>query len=87
MFNRPDGGHWTKTQWLKRVKAAAKAADLPAETCAYDLRHSIITDLAQSGLDLFTIATVSGTSVAMVERHYGHLQHDHARRGLETLAL
>jgi hypothetical protein len=38
------------------------------------------------GLDLFTVAQVSGTSIAMIEAHYGHLQQEHARSALERLA-
>ena len=39
------------------------------------------------GLDLFTVAKISGTSVLMIEKHYGHLNSEHARRALEKLAL
>lgn len=87
LFARPDGGHWTKTQWLDRVKAAAHAADLPPETCSYDLRHSGLTDLITSGMDLFTASQLGGTSVLMLEKHYGHLQEEQARQGLGVLAL
>ena len=37
--------------------------------------------------DLLTVAQLSGTSVAMIERHYGHLRADHAAAALATLAL
>ena len=67
--------------------AAAAAADLPAETTAYTMRHSVITDLVADGLDLFTVAALAGTSVAMIERHYGHLQQERARDALAGLAL
>ena len=58
------------------MKAAAEAAKLPAGTTAYTLRHSVISDLVHDGLDLLTVAQISGTSVAMIERHYGHLRSD-----------
>jgi site-specific recombinase XerD len=51
------------------------------------LRHSTITDLVTGGLDLFTVAKISGTSVAMIEKHYGHLQREHARQALKMLSL
>jgi hypothetical protein len=47
----------------------------------------VITDLVTAGLDLFTVAKLAGTSVAMIEKHYGQLQHDVARRALAGLAL
>jgi len=61
------------------------AANLPATTTAYTMRHSVITDLVVGGLDLLTVAQLSGTSVAMIERHYGHLQQDRAAAALAML--
>lgn len=87
LFSRWDGKAWDKDAWKKPLKAAADAAGLPVETTAYTLRHSVITDLVKGGLDLFTVATISGTSVAMIERHYGHLQKEHAAKALSTLAI
>ena len=62
-------------------------AGLPVATVAYTLRHSTITDLVTGGLDMFSVAQVSGTSISMIEAHYGHLQHEHARAALERLAV
>jgi integrase len=87
LISKADGAQWTKEAWRDAIKEAAKAAKLPTGTCAYTLRHSAITDLVTGGLDLFTIAKISGTSVQMIEKHYGHLQREHARKGLEVLAL
>jgi integrase len=87
LVSRADGGQWKKEAWRDHIKDAAKAARLPADTCAYSLRHSVITDLVTGGLDLFTIAKISGTSISMIEKHYGHLQREHARTALEALAL
>lgn len=69
------------------MKAAVKAAKLPAETTAYTLRHSVITDLVHSGLDLVTVAQVSGTSVRMIEKHYCHLRAEAATEALAKLAM
>jgi site-specific recombinase XerD len=82
-----DGGHWTKDRWKRPIRDAVKAAKLPAAATAYALRHSVITDLVTGGLDLLTIAQISGTSVAMIEKHYGHLRQDHAAAALAKLAL
>jgi site-specific recombinase XerD len=64
-----------------------RAAKLPDAITAYAMRHSAITDLVTVGLDLLTIAQLSGTSVAMIEKHYGHLQADRAADALAKLAL
>ena len=67
--------------------ALAAASKLPKAVCAYTLRHSAITDLVRSGLDLFHVAQLAGTSVAMIEKHYGHLQREQIRKGLNVLSL
>lgn len=87
MFARADGAAWKAYMWKDGIKAAAKKAKLPPGVVAYTLRHSTITDLVQSGLDLLTVAQVSGTSVAMIEKHYGHLQRNRAAQALAGLAL
>ena len=87
LFARWDGKAWESYMWKDAIKEAATAAGLPIGVVAYTLRHSTITDLVQSGLDLLTIAQVSGTSVAMIEKHYGHLQRKRAAAALAGLAL
>lgn len=87
MFTRANGRPWDKDAWKDPIKAAAAAAGLPEQTTAYTLRHSVITDLVHDGLDLLTVAQISGTSVAMIERHYGHLRSSVAAAALERLAL
>jgi integrase len=87
LFARADGSMWNRDAWKVPVKDAVRAANLPGEATAYTLRHSTITDLVAGGLDLLTIAQVSGTSVAMIERHYGHLQRERAAAALAELAL
>ena len=87
IFSRTDGGQWKKEAWRDEIKLAAAGAGLPRATVAYALRHSTITDLVKSGLDLFHCAKVSGTSVKMIEAHYGQLRNEHARAALEKLAL
>ena len=87
LVSRADGKPWDKDAWKWPVKAAAEAAKLPIGATAYTLRHSVISDLVHDGLDLLTVAQISGTSVAMIERHYGHLRSDIAAGALAKLAL
>ena len=82
-----DGSHWHKDRWKHPITKAARAAKLPAATCAYTLRHSVITDMLTGGMDSLTVARMAGTSLAMIERHYGHLLHDHAAKAMAGLAL
>ena len=85
IFLRADGAEWCKDKWKYPIKAAAAAAGLPETATAYTLRHSVITDLVVGGLDLLTVAKLSGTSVAMIEKFYGHLQADAAANALHAL--
>ena len=87
IFARHSGDAWNKDSWKKPVKAAARAGNLPEAVSAYTLRHCVITDLIRVGLPILTVAQLSGTSVAMIERHYGHLVREDAEDALATLAL
>lgn len=88
LFARADGLFWNKDSWKYMVKGAATVAHLPPATTAYALRHSTITDLiALHHLDTMTVALLSGTSLTMIEKHYGHLLNDHAANALALLAL
>ena len=87
MFMRSGGKRWDRDTWKKPIAKAALAAGLPEGTTAYTLRHSTITDLVIAKLPLLTIAQISGTSAAMIEKHYGHLVGDAARDALATLTL
>lgn len=87
LFTKANGSTWTKDTWKGPFRAAADAAGLPREATAYVLRHSTITDLVHNGLDLLTVAQISGTSVQRIESNYGHLKSDTATTALERLAL
>ena len=87
IFTRADGKAWGRHTWKKLFTAAAEAAELPEKCSIYALRHSGITDLVTNGLDLLTTALISGTSVAMIERHYGHLRQELASSALSKLNL
>jgi hypothetical protein len=87
IFMRANGKSWGRKEWGDEIRQAAEAAGLPKGTIAYTLRHSTITDLVTAGLPLLTIAQISGTSVQMIERHYGHLASNAAVKALAELAL
>lgn len=85
LLTRSNGKAWNKDAWKHPVKKAVKAAGLPDDASCYSMRHSVITDLVHGGTDTLTVAQLSGTSVAMIEKHYGHLTGDHARKALSLL--
>jgi site-specific recombinase XerD len=76
---------WNKDMWKSPIKEAVTRANLSETVTAYTLRHSGITDLVTAGLPLLTIAQITGTSIAMIERHYGHLTAEKSQDALRTL--
>ncbi len=87
IFARTGGTVWNKDAWKHPIKDAVKAAGLPGAVAAYTLRHSVITDLIRARLPILTVAQLSGTSVAMIEKHYGHLVRDDAEEALASIAF
>ena len=87
IFARDGGQAWNKDAWKYPIKDAVLAAGLPSAASAYTLRHSVITDLIRARLPILTVAQLSGTSVAMIERHYGHLVRDDAEEALASIAI
>ena len=82
-----EAGHGRNDAWRHPIKDAVKAAGLPGAASAYTLRHSVITDLIRARLPILTVAQLSGTSVAMIEKHYGHLVRDDAEEALASIAV
>ncbi len=87
IFARAGGDAWNKDAWKYPIKDAVRVAGLPGAVSAYTLRHCVITDLIRAGLPILTVAQLSGTSVTMIEKHYGHLVRDDAEEALATLAF
>ncbi len=87
LFTRWDGAQWVKDKWTCPTRTAVTAASLPENATLYTLRHSVITDLVTAGTDLATVATISGTSILMIQKNYHHLQQEAAASALERIAL
>lgn len=87
LFARAGGEAWNKDAWKYPIKAAVTEARVPTAASAYTLRHSVITDLIRARLPILTVAQLSGTSVAMIELHYGHLVRDDAEEALASIAI
>lgn len=87
LLSREYGDHWNKNAWKKMFKGAVKEAKLPADTVMYTLRHVAISELIMGGMDSFVVARLAGTSVAMIEKHYGHLRHHETRQKLDAVKM
>jgi integrase len=74
LFPAPDGGplnlnNFRRREWGPAVEASG--VDTPARI--YDLRSTFASNALAAGVTVFELAKVMGTSVAMIELHYGAL--------------
>jgi integrase len=87
LYARDDGKPWAHSDWDELVRDAAKAAELPAGVCLYTLRHSFITQAITDGMNTLDVARLCGTSLVMVEKHYGHLVASAAHERLSKVTM
>jgi len=88
LLPRDDGKPWGPSDWDELVRDAATAAKLQPGVCLYTLRHSFITEVLGSGLlDVLSVARIVGTSIGMIDKHYGHLALSSARERLASVSL
>jgi integrase len=71
LLPRDDGEPWGKSHQHRPMQAAVRAAKLPAETVFYSLRHYHISKALAAGVPVQVVAENCGTSVRMIEKHYG----------------
>ena len=65
-------GRWTAAQWGKAFREARVVAGLP-EAVLYCFRHTFISEAIAHGVDVFTVAKLTGTSVTIIQSNYGAL--------------
>ena len=70
---RANGTPWAHSDWDELIREAAARAGLPRLTCLYTLRHSFITQALLDGMSTLEVARLVGTSLEMIDKHYGHL--------------
>jgi len=74
----------------RRWKPAQRAAGIEPLRDLYDLRHTYATFALRAGIPVFAVSRFMGSSIAMIDHHYGHLAHDsrqHAVSLLDALAF
>jgi len=104
-LRRSTGCQPQSTQSCSRTRAPAGSTSAssppspaPAQVSAgiepirglYDLRHTYATFALRAGVPVFAVSRFIGSSIAMIDRHYGHLAHDshvHAVSLLDALAV
>ncbi len=87
LLQRANGTRWDRFAWRDALRDAVKDARLPAAVCAYTLRHTSISEMIAGGVDVLTVSLLSGTSVGMIQAHYGHLVRSGLRDKLDAVRL
>ena len=85
------GGHLDFRNFNRRHwKPVQKALGINPLRDLYDLRHTYATFALCPGVPVFALSRFMGTSIAMIDLHYGHLAVDsyqHAVSLMDALAL
>ena len=91
LFPNARGGHLDFRNVNRRHwKPVQKAVGIEPLRDLYDLRHTYATFALRAGVPVFALSRFMGTSIAMIDLHYGHLavdSHEHAVSLLDALAL
>ena len=87
IFLRSDGTRWAKGQHHYFFTEAVSKAKLDPATTFYALRHSYISHALKSGVPTQLLAENTGTSIRMIEKHYGKFIKDDRRRMLAAAGM
>src|SRR5215211_6695966 len=90
LFPNARGGYLDFRNFNRRHwKPVQRAAGIEPLRDLYDLRHTYATFALRAGVPVFALSRFMGTSIAMIDLHYGHLAVDsceHAVSLLDALA-
>jgi hypothetical protein len=81
---------WPRRFGRRRWRPAQIAAGVEPIRGLYDIRHTYATFALRAGVPVFALSRFIGSSIAMIDRHYGHLARDshvHAVSLLDALAF
>ena len=87
LLTKDDGTPWPEDDLTRPFKAAARAANLPQETTFYSLRHYHISKALLAGVQPQVVAENCGTSLRMIEKHYGKFLKTDRRAMFNEVAL
>jgi len=80
------GGHFDLHNFRNRHwKPAQFAAEIAPLRRVYDLRHTFATFALRAGISTFDLSRYMGTSLGMIDRHYGHLARDGRQHAIRLL--
>jgi integrase len=86
LFPSATGGYFDLHNFRNRNwRPAQKAAGIEPLRRVYDLRHTFATFALRAGISTFDLSRYMGTSLAMIDRHYGHLARDGREHAITLL--
>jgi integrase len=85
IFTDPKGRRWERRGLDVRFKQVRKLAKVRDEITIYSFRHLWISESLMAGIDVATVAKMAGTSIAMIERVYGHFSGQHFQDAQDKL--
>jgi len=87
LFVKDDGTQWGKSHHLRSMRDAVLKSKLPRESVFYSLRHYHISKALLSGMPMQVVAENTGTSVRMIEKHYGKFTRTDRRKMMNEVVL
>ncbi|HEX5582720.1 site-specific integrase [Gaiella sp.] len=86
LFPSPNGGYFDLHNFRNRNwRPAQEAVGISPLRRVYDLRHTFATYALRAGISTFDLSRYMGTSLAMIDRHYGHLARDGREHAISLL--
>jgi len=74
VFTRLSGGAYSNVNIAERFQTVRNRAGIRSTITIYSFRHLWISEMLMAGVDALLVARMAGTSVAMIERVYGHFR-------------
>jgi integrase len=65
---------WDRISHARRFRSVRHLAGVRDSISIYSFRHLWISEMLMAGVDVLLVARMAGTSVAMIERVYGHFR-------------
>ena len=74
LFVNQSGKQWTVYNYCKVFKLARRKLKQPKTLVPYCCRHTFITRALSNGIPIAVVAKLVGNSVAIIAKHYAHLE-------------
>lgn len=87
LLTQDDGRKWNRWDWGDPMREAVAKAKLRKSVVLYTLRHSFITEALGRGMTTLDVAQLTGTSLMMIQRHYGQVADKPLRERLAEVTM